>query len=341
MELEPFVFSHTGALVGTRDIHRDNSDDETLAAINRLALRPLQLEEVAVFTLDLCNNQVDRHFSRFPEEELERINQLTPGRPLMERHDLRGTLPRGTFFRSHLHRNGDHISVRPEVYVLRAADNHDFILNIEGGVYRETSIGFSFRTPECAVCGQDLRTCAHVPKSYIKPATLSCRMCCKSLKLKWSRLVPRPYACGAAPRSNQRKWVQARRRSCLTLLCQSPFLHHTRSAGTSPRTLYQPIERPGISGRRIKTKVISGYRHVRSYLTTLNASPHFYLYPLSLNDQRRTTHEQQRLRQPLCLERAAQVGPATLPLPCMKSRNGWRQTDPHGASVLVANLAVW
>lgn len=167
MELEPFVFSHTGALVGTRDIHRDNSDDETLAAINRLALRPLQLEEVAVFTLDLCNNQVDRHFSRFPEEELERINQLTPGRPLMERHDLRGTLPRGTFFRSHLHRNGDHISVRPEVYVLRAADNHDFILNIEGGVYRETSIGFSFRTPECAVCGQDLRTCAHVPgKSY-------------------------------------------------------------------------------------------------------------------------------------------------------------------------------
>lgn len=167
MELEPFVFSHTGALVGTRAAHPDDSDDETLTAINRFALRPLQMEEVAVFTLDLCNNQVDRHFSRFPEEELERINWLTPGRPLMERHDLRGTLPRGTFFRSSLHHNASHVSVRPEVYVLRAADNHDFILNIEGGVYRETSIGFSFRTPECAVCGKDLRTCAHVPgKSY-------------------------------------------------------------------------------------------------------------------------------------------------------------------------------
>ncbi len=39
----------------------------------------------------------------------------------------------------------------------------DFILNIEGGVYRETSIGFSFRLPECSVCHRDLRTCSHVP----------------------------------------------------------------------------------------------------------------------------------------------------------------------------------
>ncbi|HDP34134.1 MAG TPA: hypothetical protein ENN29_03375 [Candidatus Hydrogenedentes bacterium] len=167
MELEPFVFSHAGALVGARAASADNNDDEMMAAVNRFALRPLCADEVAVFTLDLCNNQVDKHFSRFPDEELERINRLTPGRPLMERHDLRGSLPRGTFFRSRLHSEHDCVSVRPEVYVLRASDNRDFILNIEGGVYRETSIGFSFRTPECAVCGKDLRTCAHIPgRSY-------------------------------------------------------------------------------------------------------------------------------------------------------------------------------
>lgn len=169
MKMEPFVFSHTGALLNTRaDTDRDNDDTgNLLEAVNRFTLRPLQQEEVAVFTLDLCNNRVDKHFSRFPEEELERISRMTPGRPLMERHDLRGTLPRGTFFRSSVHREEDHCSVRPEVYVLRAADNHDFILNIEGGVYRETSIGFSFRVPECAVCGKDLRTCDHVPgRSY-------------------------------------------------------------------------------------------------------------------------------------------------------------------------------
>lgn len=161
--LEPFLFRQAGRLVATRSAQAAEKAEAREDAINRYALRALAPEEYATFTLDLCNNQIDRHFSRFPEEELARINDLVPGRPLMERHDLRGTLPRGRFFRSALHRDGDIVSVRPEVYVLRTDENQDFILNIEGGVYRETSIGFAFRMPECSVCGKDLRTCDHVP----------------------------------------------------------------------------------------------------------------------------------------------------------------------------------
>ena len=164
MELEPFIFRHEGALIGLR---RQTSEaveaDPVMQAVNRFALRPLSPEEFVVFTMDLCHNQIDRHFSRFPVEELQKINTMTPGRPLMERHDLRGTLPRGTFFRSELHQDGESVSVRPDVYVLRTHENADFIMNIEGGVYRETSIGFSFRMPECSVCKRDLRTCDHVP----------------------------------------------------------------------------------------------------------------------------------------------------------------------------------
>jgi hypothetical protein len=153
--------------VGVRALPEEGDEPELADAVNRFALRPLARAEYAVFTLDLCHNQVDRHFSRFPEEELERINRMTPGRPLMERHDLRGSLPRGTFFRSELHREDEKVSVRPDVYVLQTRENADFILNIEGGVYRETSIGFSFRLPECSICGKDLRTCDHVPgRSY-------------------------------------------------------------------------------------------------------------------------------------------------------------------------------
>jgi hypothetical protein len=160
MELEPFIFRREGALAAMR---RRPEESGLIADVNRFALRPLAADEFAVFTLDLCHNQVDRHFSRFPEEELEKINGMTPGRPLMERHDLRGSLPRGTFFRSQIARDGERATVRPDVYVLRTKDNEDFILNIEGGVYRETSIGFSFEMPECSICVKDLRTCDHVP----------------------------------------------------------------------------------------------------------------------------------------------------------------------------------
>ncbi len=160
MDMEPFVFRHEGILIGMRS---DADADSAVDDVNRFALRPLRHEEFVVFTLDLCHNQVDRHFSRFPEDELDAINRMVPGRPLMERHDLRGSLPRGTFFRSQLWREGERVSVRPDVYVLQTKENGDFILNIEGGVYRETSIGFSFRLPECAICRRDLRTCNHVP----------------------------------------------------------------------------------------------------------------------------------------------------------------------------------
>jgi hypothetical protein len=164
MELEPFIFRQEGRVVGLRAVA---PADGVEAEVNRFALRPLGREEFAVFTLDLCNNRIDRHHSRFPEAELSTVNRLVPGRPLMERHDLTGSLPRGTFFRSALHREGETLSVRPDVYVLRTAENADFILNIEGGVYRDTSIGFAFRTPECSVCAKDLRTCSHVPgKTY-------------------------------------------------------------------------------------------------------------------------------------------------------------------------------
>lgn len=158
MQLEPFLFSREGAILAMRGLTDSSADD-----INRYALRPLSVDEYTTFSLDLCHNQIDKHFSRFPDNELDAINRMVPGRPLMERHDLRGSLPRGTFYRSRIYRDGDHVSVRPDVYVLRTRDNADFILNIEGGVYRETSIGFSFQTPECSVCRKDLRTCDHVP----------------------------------------------------------------------------------------------------------------------------------------------------------------------------------
>ncbi len=164
MDLEPFVFRRRAPMEASQ---ATEPDADAAKAVNGFALRPLTPDEYAVFSLDLCHDQVDRHHSRFPTEELERISALTPGRPLMERHDLRGSLPRGTFFRSRVTAHSGRSVVRPDVYVLRTPENAGFILSIEGGVYRETSIGFAFRTPECSVCGKDLRTCDHVPgRSY-------------------------------------------------------------------------------------------------------------------------------------------------------------------------------
>ena len=154
-------------LVARRDALIEDAD---LAAINRYALKPVERENVAVFTIEVCHDQVDKHFSRFPKEELETIARLVPGRPLMLLHDIRTKMPLGKIFRGWLALNDQHTetehyrsSVQADVYVLRTAENASAIENIEGGVWAETSIGFSFRLPECSICNSDLRSCDHQP----------------------------------------------------------------------------------------------------------------------------------------------------------------------------------
>lgn len=158
----------TGSIVQVRAV---SAEDSTMAEINQFALTELKESDVAVFQLDLCNDQIDRHYSRFPANELAKINEMVRGRPLMERHDMRGSLPRGVFFRSELATNNGIMSVRPTAYMLRSEENADFIRNIEGGVYRETSIGFSFKTPTCSVCSEDIRSCSHIPGRDYKGST--------------------------------------------------------------------------------------------------------------------------------------------------------------------------
>lgn len=169
-----FEFKQTARCVGLRDFASDGAGgapDAVMAAINRYALRTLSPEEVAVFTLDLCNDQIDRHFSRFPVEELRKIADLTPGRPLMERHDLHETLPRGKFFQAWLQSDQASTTVRCNIYLLRTESNAEFIRQMEGGVYNEVSIGFAFGMPECSICGCDLRECAHWPGQDYNGAT--------------------------------------------------------------------------------------------------------------------------------------------------------------------------
>ena len=53
---------------------------EDLALINGLAKAELTAEQVYVFTLRLCDNEVDRDFERFDNQALERLGELFVGK---------------------------------------------------------------------------------------------------------------------------------------------------------------------------------------------------------------------------------------------------------------------
>ena len=53
---------------------------EELEAINRFAKTPLTAEQVYVFPVRLCDNEVDRDFERFDTAALERLGSCFWGR---------------------------------------------------------------------------------------------------------------------------------------------------------------------------------------------------------------------------------------------------------------------
>lgn len=157
----PLKFAMGATIVQER---AHTTSDEDLAAINQFTLTPVSAADVAVFRMDLCNDQMDRHISRFPTEELRRISdELIVGKPLMELHDMNGSQPVGRFFRSQLANENGTVSVRPDVFLLRGHGEDDLIAKIDAGICAGTSISFAFDRPECSACGCDIRDCAHIP----------------------------------------------------------------------------------------------------------------------------------------------------------------------------------
>ncbi len=126
-------------------------------------IRPVKPEDVYVRTMFVTSDRLNSQGGRFEPEGIEQLCRLIPGAPVLIGHDKR-RLPIARCFRSELVDRNGHSWVKVWFYWLRAADGSDTLLeNIDGGIYSECSLGFSFRLPECSICGGDIRRCSHVP----------------------------------------------------------------------------------------------------------------------------------------------------------------------------------
>jgi hypothetical protein len=142
------------------------SDD--LLAINSLPnppLTPVSPGDIYVRRCRLSGDAVDAGFGCFRTEDLPRLLELVQGAPALIGH-RRDTLGVARFFGGVRWRDpGSGITyIAPKFYWMRAhSAAEDLRINIDGGIYNEASIGFTFRRPTCSVCSDDIRRCQHIP----------------------------------------------------------------------------------------------------------------------------------------------------------------------------------
>lgn len=142
---------------------------EELECINAFAKAELKEEDIYVFSVLLCDNEVDRDFERFSETALKELGELFVGATGICDHDWRSENQVARIYRTELVTDREkqnslgmpYTYLKGYAYMLRTEANAELIMEIEGGIKRETSVGCSVARSICSVCGESIFDCMH------------------------------------------------------------------------------------------------------------------------------------------------------------------------------------
>jgi hypothetical protein len=132
--------------------------------------KPLEGKEVFIRRMFLVSDQINSFGGRFDRKELLKMAELAVDAPVLVGHDHQ-KLPIGRSFSAEIEERNGAVWLAVHFYWLAEAEGAgNLAKNIDGGIYKEVSAAFLFETPECSVCGRDIRSCEHVPfRRYAAP----------------------------------------------------------------------------------------------------------------------------------------------------------------------------
>ena len=136
-----------------------------LALINRQALKELTAEEVFVFRVAACDDQVDRDYERFTAEALAKLAELFVGRTVLMDHRWSAGGQTARIYAAGVEETEGVHRLILRAYMLRSEQTAPTITAIEGGILREVSVGCQVSKAVCSTCGADRRQtyCGHCP----------------------------------------------------------------------------------------------------------------------------------------------------------------------------------
>lgn len=158
---------------------------EELAYINQFAKTELTEEQAYVFSVRLCDNEVDRDFERFDATALERLGELFVGKSGIFDHQWSAKGQTARIYRTEVVREESMVTAAGDgycwlkgwAYLLRTEKNQDLIAEIEGGIKKEVSVGCSMGRSVCSICGAENGACSH-----IRGETYDGRLCFTELR---------------------------------------------------------------------------------------------------------------------------------------------------------------
>lgn len=144
---------------------KENND---LELINRLSRKQLKEEDVYIFPVTLCDNEIDRDYESFTVQTLYELKELFIGKTGISDHSMRSSDQSARVFRTwveetpgRLTKRGEkYTALKAKAYMVRTNKNEDLIKEIDAGIKKEVSVSCCVNKHICSVCGKE--RCGHV-----------------------------------------------------------------------------------------------------------------------------------------------------------------------------------
>ena len=137
----------------------------------------LTAEDVYVFSVRLCDDQVDRDMERFDTAALPALAKLFIGKTGIIDHRWSSDNQVARIFQTQVVKENGVSYIKAWAYIRRGGQNDEIIADIEAGIKKEVSIGCSMGRSVCSVCGSDYGTCGHM-----KGEMYDGQVCCAILR---------------------------------------------------------------------------------------------------------------------------------------------------------------
>ena len=132
-----------------------------MEAINALAKGTLTAEDVYVFSVRLCDDQVDRDMERFDTAALYPLAKLFIGRTGIVDHQWRSDNQVARIFQTQVVQEDGVRYIKAWAYIRRGGQADEVIADIEAGIKKEVSVGCAMGSAVCSICGSEYGTCGH------------------------------------------------------------------------------------------------------------------------------------------------------------------------------------
>lgn len=137
-----------------------------MEAINAQARGKLTEDQVYVFSLRLCDDQVDRDFERFDTQALPELAKLFVGKTGIVDHKWSSDSQVARIFAAEVVKEDGVSYIKAWAYIRRGGASEEVIADIEAGIKKEVSVGCAMGRAVCSVCGSEYGSCGHIKGEY-------------------------------------------------------------------------------------------------------------------------------------------------------------------------------